>query len=384
MTKISVRLFILFLPTLFFLNEGCISQKNLADSYANNDSTAIFSTHPSRPFKYGFAYSKEECETFRPSLKNYGIKNGDIVASVGASSGWLEGVFSVMLDSVTFYVQYIDTNILNTNQLNQVIKHFSSLRNKPQTNNFNLVIGTEKKTNLPGGLFDKIIIHNSFHEIFLPHTIIKDLTKKLKPGGQIIVNDQTSNIYRKIKHEGCEIKASTAQWIIDYFFGCGFHLTNMTEPKYSFNNYLTFELNKQKSEAFKIKTNLVESCVKELDRFNLAEINSNSSISQKIALRIKPQIKDLLAVYSSADSYLNALGLILLKENKVKEAINVLKANIILFPDSANTYDSLGEVYLKNKDYTNSLANYNTSLKLNPNNKNAKEKIKEIDRQLPK
>lgn len=356
----------------------------MAARYINNDSTAIYSTHPSRPFKYGFAYSKEECETFRPTLKNYGIKNGDIIASVGASSGWLEGVFSVMLDSVTFYVQDIDTNILNKDQLNQVIKHFSSLRNKPQTNNFNLVIGVWKKTNLPDGLFDKIIIHNAFHEIFRPDKIIKDLTTKLKPGGQIIVYDQTSNTYRKNKHGGCEITASTAQWIIDYFFIYGFHLTNMTEPKNSFNNYLTFELDKQKSEAFKIQTNLVGACVKELDRFNLAEINSNSVITQKIALRIKPYIKDLLAVYSSAESYLNELGYILLKENKVKEAINVLKANATLFPDSPNTYDSLGEAYLKNKDYANSRVNYNTSLKLNPNNKNAKDKIKEIDRQLPK
>lgn len=384
MTKIIIRLFILILPTFLFLTESCVSKKKLAERYINNDSTAIFSTHPSRPFKYGYAYSKEECEVFRPVLNYYGIKNGDIIADVGASSGWLEGVFSVMVDSVTFYVQDIDTNILNKDQLNRVVKHYSSLRSTSQTNNFNLVVGSKKKTKLPDSLFDKIIIHNTFHEIYTADRIIQDLTTKLKPGGQVIVCDQMSNAYRKTKHEGCEITASKAVWVIDYFSIFNFYLTNMTEPENSFSNYLTFELNKQKGEAFKLKRNSVDVYVKELDRLNLNEINADSATTEKIVLNLKPHIKDILKVYSSFESYLNELGYLLLKENKTTEAINVLRANTILFPESASTYDSLGEAYLKAKNYTLSLSNYNTSLKINPDNKNAKDKIKEIDQQLPK
>ena len=70
-----------------------------------------------------------------------------------------------------------------------------------------------------------------------------------------------------------------------------------------------------------------------------------------------------------------------MKDNKNIEAINVLRANVILFPQSSDTYDSLGEAYLKNKNYVQSLDNYNISLKLNPDNENAKDKIKVI-RQL--
>jgi predicted methyltransferase len=372
------------LPAILVLNESCVPKKDLVGRYINNDSTAIFSTHPSRPFKYGYAYSKLDCESFREVLNNYKIKNGEIIADVGASSGWLEGVFSTMVDSVTFFVQDIDTNILNKDQLKRVVRHFSSIRTTPQTNIFNLVIGSKKKTKLPDSLFNKIIIHNSFHEFIYADHVIKDLTSKLKPGGQIIVSDQMSNIYRKTKHKGCKITAYKAVWVIDHFSIFGFYLTNMTEPENSFHNYLTFELNKQKGDAFKLKRNSVDAYVKELDRLNLNEINTDSVTTEKIALNIKPHVKDILKVYSSLQSYLNALGYLLLKENKTKEAINIFRANVILFPESSNTYDSLGEAYLKNNNYVLSIDNYNMSLKLNPDNKNAKDKIKEIDKHLPK
>jgi protein-L-isoaspartate O-methyltransferase len=384
MTKNIFRIFVFILTTIIFLNESCVSKKKLAERYINNDSTAVFSTHQSRPFKYGYAYSKDECKSFRPKLDNYKIKNGDIIADIGAASGWLEGVFSTMVDSVTFFVQDIDTNILNKNQLNGVVQHFSSIRSTPQTNTFNLVIGSNKKTKLPDSLFNKIIINNTFHEFVNPFRIIQDLTTKLKPGGQIIVYDQMSNQFRKTKHEGCEIIADKATSVVDYFSLYDFYLTNMTEPENSFHNYLTFELNKQKSDSFKLKRNSVDSYLKKLDSLNLNEISADSTKTEKIALSLKPNIEKILEVYSSLESYLNALGYILLKDNKTKEAINVLRANVILFPESSDTYDSLGEAYLKNKNYTQSLDNYNISLKLNQDNDNAKDKIKEINQQLHK
>lgn len=382
MTKNIFRFFVFILTVFIFINESCVSKKKLAERYINNDSTAIFSTHQSRPFKYGYAYSKDECESFRPKLNDFKIKNGDIIADVGAASGWLEGVFSTMVDSVTFFIQDIDTNILNKNQLDKVVQHFSSIRSNPQTNTFNLVIGSNKKTKLPDSLFNKIIINNTFHEFINPFRIIQDLTTKLKPGGKIIVYDQMSNQYRKTKHEGCEITADKVVSVIDYFSLYDFYLTNMTEPENSFHNYLTFELNKQKSDSFKLRQNSVDSYLKKLDSLNLNEINADSTITEKIALSLKPNIQKIVDVYSSLESYLNALGYILLKDNKNKEAINVLRANVILFPQSSDTYDSLGEAYLKNKNYVQSLDNYNISLKLNPDNENAKDKIKEINQLL--
>ena len=149
------------------------------------------------------AYTKNECESYRPKFDYYKIKSGNIIADVGAGNGWSEGVFSGMSDSVKFYIQDINTRVLNQDELNKIVKHYSSIKLSPQTNSFYMVIGSEKKTNLPNGLFNKIIIHNTFHEFTDPKSLVQDLTTKVKPNGEIFVSDQFSSDYRKIKHQGC-------------------------------------------------------------------------------------------------------------------------------------------------------------------------------------
>ncbi|MEM0934239.1 MAG: hypothetical protein AAGJ12_17325, partial [Bacteroidota bacterium] len=48
---------------------------------------------------------------------------------------------------------------------------------------------------------------------------------------------------------------------------------------------------------------------------------------------------------------------------------------ISLMPNDYDLYDSLGEAYLENKDWNNSIKNYAKSLTLNPENENAIEAI---------
>lgn len=367
--------FFLFLG-IVCLNQNCIAQECC---YVNNDSTDIFSTHPSRPFKYGYAYSsKEECEEHKTKLEYFQIKNGDIIADVGAASGWKDGVFSVLLDSVTFYVEDIDTNLLNQDQLNKVVQHYSSLRSTPQTNKFQMVIGTNEKTNLPDSLFDKIIIDNAFHEFLYPRKIIRDLTTKLKSGGQLIVADETSNVYKTIKHSGCNIPAKKASIIINRFCNFGFSLTAMSTPENSLDNCFSFEFNKEKGKEYEKKRKKVQFWINKLDSLNLYDVQSDSALTIERAKSIYPHIEDLLNVYPFLEKYLNTLGYRLIEDGDIKQAINVLRVNVILFPKSYNTYDSLAEAYLEDLNYKLSLQCYNNSLIFNPNNINAKEKIKEI------
>lgn len=64
--------------------------------------------------------------------------------------------------------------------------------------------------------------------------------------------------------------------------------------------------------------------------------------------------------------------------SEIEDAIEVFKWNTILFPKSANVYDSLGEAYLKNGNEALAKENYEISLKLNPENTNAKKIIEQI------
>ena len=73
---------------------------------------------------------------------------------------------------------------------------------------------------------------------------------------------------------------------------------------------------------------------------------------------------------------INILGYEWLDHKKNPEvAIKVFQYGISLMPNDYDLYDSLGEAYLENKDWNNSIKNYAKSLTLNPENENAIEAI---------
>jgi len=77
----------------------------------------------------------------------------------------------------------------------------------------------------------------------------------------------------------------------------------------------------------------------------------------------------------TAEIDLNTAGYSLLSQDKLQDAIDIFKKNVELYPESSNVYDSLGEAYMKNGDKELSIENYKMSLKLDPDNDNAKEMI---------
>ena len=70
------------------------------------------------------------------------------------------------------------------------------------------------------------------------------------------------------------------------------------------------------------------------------------------------------------------LGNRLLGRGEVEEAIEVLKIAVNEFPNSALAYDYLGHAYLKKGDIELAITNYERSLQLFPDNRNAREILK--------
>ena len=79
-----------------------------------------------------------------------------------------------------------------------------------------------------------------------------------------------------------------------------------------------------------------------------------------------------------SEGRMNTLGYQRLQSGNAKEAIELFKLNVLAYPESPNTYDSLGEAYMMNGDRELAIQNYNHSLKLNPNNRNAVEMLKKL------
>ncbi|WP_422104492.1 amidohydrolase family protein [Winogradskyella sp.] len=70
---------------------------------------------------------------------------------------------------------------------------------------------------------------------------------------------------------------------------------------------------------------------------------------------------------------MNGLGYLYLSSlGEVEKALAIFKMNVEAFPESSNVYDSLGEAYLEAGDKVLAKKNYEKSLELDPDNRNAK------------
>jgi tetratricopeptide (TPR) repeat protein len=75
--------------------------------------------------------------------------------------------------------------------------------------------------------------------------------------------------------------------------------------------------------------------------------------------------------YNFDEDQLNALGYDLLHSKKLKEAIRIFQLNVEAYPQSSNVYDSLAEAYMDDSNKPQAIANYEESVRLNPNNRGA-------------
>lgn len=85
------------------------------------------------------------------------------------------------------------------------------------------------------------------------------------------------------------------------------------------------------------------------------------------------------AIYDFSEGELNTLGYQLLGKERTKDAIEIFKLNVEMFPAASNPYDSLGEAYLKDGQKESALASYKKSVELDPNNANAVKIIKRLE-----
>ena len=75
------------------------------------------------------------------------------------------------------------------------------------------------------------------------------------------------------------------------------------------------------------------------------------------------------------ESAFNRFGYKLMRDKKFEDAIEVLKINVALYPESDNVYDSLADAYLRNGDSLEAFNNYSKALELDNGNRKAKKFI---------
>jgi tetratricopeptide (TPR) repeat protein len=86
--------------------------------------------------------------------------------------------------------------------------------------------------------------------------------------------------------------------------------------------------------------------------------------------------------FVNTERIMNEAGYFLLGEGLAAEAIQIFRLNVEAYPESWNVYHSLGEAYMEAGERELAVENYEISLDMNPNNRNARrmlERLREPD-----
>jgi len=82
--------------------------------------------------------------------------------------------------------------------------------------------------------------------------------------------------------------------------------------------------------------------------------------------------------FDPKEDELNSWAYRMMSNNQQKDALEIFKLNVHLFPKSWNVYDSYGEILLKTGNRNKAIEMYRKSIDLNPNNENGKKILTEI------
>jgi SAM-dependent methyltransferase len=176
----------------------------------------------------------DNIDSIKAELAGRGIdtiifKKGETVADIGAGNGYLEGMLSLFTDSVTFYIQDIDTTVCNQDSVKKVRDFYAGLKKGLYTNTFISVNGTDSTSNLPDNTFDKILMLYTYQYIKKPVAFTHDLRKKLKKGGVFYVVNPQYGDYDNLEQQRRDYgwNASPLEKEISDIIGCGFELTTI-------------------------------------------------------------------------------------------------------------------------------------------------------------
>ena len=157
----------------------------------------------------------------------YSFHHNEVIASVGAGSGSKEVIYSMMADSITFYLQDINPTCLTPENLTATVSRLYEAGGRICTAKFISVIGTERETRLPRQFFDKIIIENTLHELTHPNDLLTSVRANLKPGGYLFIEDLVAKRPGQ-RHRGCGKPLYTEDALVQLLSVNGFRLLAVT------------------------------------------------------------------------------------------------------------------------------------------------------------
>ena len=165
----------LLLPFLAAQNPGKMTQEEIHKLHQDSKAYIAMLEDPQRD-----AYQKP-----MEVIKALGLKEGEVVADIGAGSGWFT-VRAAKRVANTGIVYALDINADAVAYIKQRIE-------KEQLHNVKAIVSKPGDPELPANSIDSVLLLKTYHEVADPVTLLRNLRFSLKPGARVGIIDRDGN-----------------------------------------------------------------------------------------------------------------------------------------------------------------------------------------------
>ncbi len=121
---------------------------------------------------------REQEENTSLLLKNLAVQPGQVIADIGAGSGYHSSLLSKMVGNGKVYAVDVEPEMIAF--LNERIKREGKKNIIP-------VLSTEKTVSLPANSMDMMLLVDVYHEFSFPYEMAISMLEALKPGGKLVL-----------------------------------------------------------------------------------------------------------------------------------------------------------------------------------------------------
>ena len=187
MKKLTV---LLFLFATFLQSNECIAQNSIVEKkyiFKEGDFNGIGKWYMGREIAYVMGYQgigwlerseREKEENVSKLIKNMRIKSNDVIADIGAGSGYHAFRMASLAPNGLVYAVDIQTEMLMAIENKKTFSEIS---------NVETILGTEKSVQLPKNSVDKILMVDVYHEFSFPLEMIFSMKNALKSNGELFL-----------------------------------------------------------------------------------------------------------------------------------------------------------------------------------------------------
>ena len=121
---------------------------------------------------------REKEENVSSLIKNMKIKSNEVIADIGAGSGYHAFRIASLVTNGLVYAVDIQPEMLMAIEKTKEFK---------KVENIKTILGTEKTVELPKNSVDKILMVDVYHEFSFPVEMINSIKNALKPNGELFL-----------------------------------------------------------------------------------------------------------------------------------------------------------------------------------------------------